>query len=635
MHRNALIASRYRLDEQIGVGGMGVVWRATDTELGRQVALKRSSTGDGGQIRREARMGAGLHHPHVVTVFDVVVDAGDRWLVMEYLHARSLSAVLQVDGPLVPEAAARLGAQIAAALAAMHERGMVHRDVTPGNILLAEDDTAKLTDLGIARWAEVTLTGDAQIAGTPAYLAPEVAAGGEARASSDVFSLGAALFTAVLGHPPLRSGDEVRGWGRVMTGEQDGTEDLGALAPVLARLLRHDPAERPSAVEAKELLEAVAGVTIPPAPLSDPTPLSDPVPPIVSGRRWPGRRALRLTVAAVVVVGLAVGSVVYFTADRSHPSDRGTVGDKRTADPCALLDPATMFRFGENPVQVDSEYGGFNQCGLVLRLDSREDNIAEVRLEILDPPEYEVQPHTPGELGPIRLEPERDGVCRRPIPLADGNEVLITARNQGGHPSEVCAMADAVASAALARLGRGPIPRRTEPFPSWSLAHVDACGTLAADDLATAFAGIAVTAEPAFGNWTCYWEDGPLQVTVGFAREWRESPEEGETVLRIGASTATVDLITSGDGDEGCEVDLPRRGYDKDTAIHDEWVETATVTLETSDESTAPRACAPARSRSRGRWRTDSRRSDPVRDGEGTRKGLLRSGGDESNDPGP
>ncbi len=178
---------------------MGVVWRATDLELRREVAVKRTSTGDGDQIRREARIGAGLQHPNVISVFDVVVEDDERWLVMEYLPARSLGEILRADGPLTPAGAAHVGAQVASALSAMHAKGMVHRDITPGNVLVAEDGTAKLADLGIATWSQVTVTGTATSPGTPGFVAPEVAQGSAATPSADVYALGVTLSAAIEG----------------------------------------------------------------------------------------------------------------------------------------------------------------------------------------------------------------------------------------------------------------------------------------------------------------------------------------------------------------------------------------------------------------------------------------------------
>ncbi|SMC67319.1 Protein kinase domain-containing protein [Kibdelosporangium aridum] len=125
-----VIAGRYRLVHRLGAGGMGEVWLANDDELGRQVAVKRSHNGDNGQIRREARIGAGLQHPNVIAVFDVVMDGDDRWLVMEHMPSRSLAEILATQGVLPPARVARIGAQLADALAAMHARDMISSQAT-------------------------------------------------------------------------------------------------------------------------------------------------------------------------------------------------------------------------------------------------------------------------------------------------------------------------------------------------------------------------------------------------------------------------------------------------------------------------------------------------------------------------
>ncbi|GAA2836124.1 protein kinase domain-containing protein [Crossiella cryophila] len=300
MHRGQVIAQRYQLTDQIGSGGMGIVWRATDLELGRVVALKRSQTGDHGQIRREARIGAGLHHPHVVTVFDVALDGEDRWLVMEYLPSRSLAAVVAEDGPLDPVTAARIGAQLAGALAVMHRHGMVHRDVKPANVLLTEDGTAKLTDLGISRWSEVTRTNSEQVGGTVGYLAPEVANGAEALAPSDVFSLGATLFAVVEGIGPW-GGDELGPYAqlrRAAAGDLQPARRSGPLAPVLAELLQTAPGERPSAARSQELCAAV----VTSADTGEHVVAAAPP----TGRKRARRRPLLLAALALVLVAAVV-----------------------------------------------------------------------------------------------------------------------------------------------------------------------------------------------------------------------------------------------------------------------------------------------------------------------------------------
>ncbi|MFE2757111.1 serine/threonine-protein kinase [Actinosynnema sp. NPDC059335] len=237
MRNNDVIAGRYRLDAVVGAGGMGEVWRATDLELRRVVALKLATTGDGEATRREARIGAGLHHANVISVFDTVVDGGTRWLVMEYLPARSLAEICRTDGPVAPDLAARIGAQVATALAAMHAKGMVHRDITLANVLVTADGTAKLADLGVAMWDEVTLTGSAKTAGTAGYLAPEVLRGQRATPAADMYSLGVTLSAAAEGRIDKR------------------------MARVVAALTDPDPARRPGAERVARLLGASRGLS--------------------------------------------------------------------------------------------------------------------------------------------------------------------------------------------------------------------------------------------------------------------------------------------------------------------------------------------------------------------------------------
>ena len=160
----ALIAARYRLLHHVGSGGMGVVWEALDERLERRVAVKQlhrqpgASTAEAElankRAMREARLTARLQHPHAVPVFDVVEEQGQLWLIMQFIPSITLAAVLQEVGPLQPDEAAKVGAQVASALAAAHAVGIVHRDVKPGNVLIADDGTALISDLGLrTRWA--------------------------------------------------------------------------------------------------------------------------------------------------------------------------------------------------------------------------------------------------------------------------------------------------------------------------------------------------------------------------------------------------------------------------------------------------------------------------------------------------
>jgi serine/threonine protein kinase len=247
-----VIAGRYTLLDEIGRGGMGVVWRAEDEVLGRTVALKKvgmSPTGVTPDLRRaerEARLAARLNHPHVVAVFDLATDGDEQWLVMEYVESRNLADLLREHGPLPPDQAATLLAQAADALAAAHGAGIVHRDVKPSNILVTTSGQVKLTDFGIARaHADATLTSTGLVSGSPAYLAPEVAAGQPASPASDVWALGATLFHVLEGRPPYETGGNVMGTlYQIVHEEPPRSARAGWLAPLLASTMTKEPEQR-------------------------------------------------------------------------------------------------------------------------------------------------------------------------------------------------------------------------------------------------------------------------------------------------------------------------------------------------------------------------------------------------------
>jgi eukaryotic-like serine/threonine-protein kinase len=261
-----IVAGRYRLLEQIGSGGMGVIWRADDERLRRTVAVKQLrvpaelSEPQGEEMvrrtMREGRIAARLHHPQLITVYDVVTDGGQPYLIMEYFPSKSLAEC----GTLPYDEVARIGAEAAAALMAAHEAGVVHRDVKPANVLIGDEGTVKITDFGISRViSDLTLTATSTFAGTPAYLAPEVARGGSASFAADVYSLGATLYAAVEGTPPV--GDDVNAMKllyRVSSGEITPPTQAGPLTDVLLWLLTDDPEKRPSMTEARDALAAMA-----------------------------------------------------------------------------------------------------------------------------------------------------------------------------------------------------------------------------------------------------------------------------------------------------------------------------------------------------------------------------------------
>src|SRR3954453_16601328 len=204
-----VIAGRYRVQRAVGRGGMGTVWLCRDDLLGREVAVKQvgvlpgESVPDLARALREARSSAALNHPHVVSVYDAIEADDHIWLVMEYVPGHTLSQLIAQEGRLDPARAASIGAQVADGLAAAHARGTVHRDVKPGNILV-DGDVAKISDFGIARTeGDAQLTRSGLLTGTPLYFSPELARGADPSPAADVWALGATLYAAVEGAPPV------------------------------------------------------------------------------------------------------------------------------------------------------------------------------------------------------------------------------------------------------------------------------------------------------------------------------------------------------------------------------------------------------------------------------------------------
>jgi serine/threonine protein kinase len=263
-----LLAGRYRLAGKLGGGGMGAVWLATDTLLHRQVAVKqvtsttRLTPQQAEEVRnramREGRIAARLSSPHAIAMHDVALVDGEPWLVMEYLSSRSLAQALGTTDSLPPFEVAQIGAQIADALTEAHEAGIVHRDIKPGNILIADRGKdlgiVKISDFGISRAkGDVEEADDSVITGTPAYFAPEVARGQDPTASSDVFSLGATLYTAMEGKPPFDiDHDSIALLHRVAKGQIIAPTRSGDLTGPLLHMLEPDPARRPTMAQARD-----------------------------------------------------------------------------------------------------------------------------------------------------------------------------------------------------------------------------------------------------------------------------------------------------------------------------------------------------------------------------------------------
>src|SRR5215470_2434982 len=264
-----VIAGRYRLQAPIGRGAMGVVWRARDQLLDRDVAIKEVQIADTltdaeratafQRTLREAKTAARLNHPAVVTVYDVAEDGGRPWIVMQLVHAQSLDQVLAESGPLSPRRAAGIARQLLSALSVAHAAGVMHRDVKPSNVLLGRDDRAVLTDFGIATFADdPKLTQTGMVMGSPGFTAPERIRGEDASPASDLWSLGATIYAAVEGHGPFdKRGGAITTMSAIINEDAPEAPAAGALGPVIAALLRREPADRPDASAAARMITNV------------------------------------------------------------------------------------------------------------------------------------------------------------------------------------------------------------------------------------------------------------------------------------------------------------------------------------------------------------------------------------------
>ncbi|WP_412753661.1 serine/threonine-protein kinase [Krasilnikovia sp. M28-CT-15] len=261
-----VLGGRYRLLRRIGSGGMGVVWLARDEILHREVAVKelhyRGGISDPGQddgyrrSLREARAAAALNHPNIVAVYDILEHDDRPWIVMEFVSGRSLKDIVAQDGPLPVDRAADLGRQLLSALRSAHAAGIIHRDVKPANVLVDDGDVVRLTDFGLATMPDAeSITEPGAVLGTPGYLAPEQVNGGSPGPPADVFGAGATIYHAVEGVGPFHRDGLLPMLAAYARHDLRPAGNAGALQPALQRMLAADPADRPTAAQACELLQ--------------------------------------------------------------------------------------------------------------------------------------------------------------------------------------------------------------------------------------------------------------------------------------------------------------------------------------------------------------------------------------------
>ncbi|WP_438289906.1 protein kinase domain-containing protein [Streptomyces sp. HUAS TT7] len=383
-----VLGGRYRVTSMIGRGGMGVVARAVDEMLNREVAVKilRAYTDVSApeladlrtRMQREAQAAARIRHAGVVTVHDVTEEQGLPVIVMELVDGPSLDDVMAERGPLDPREAAAIGAKLMDALDAAHQVGVLHRDVKPGNILLERGGRVVLTDFGIATMdasgddAMAKLTRSGELVGSLDFLPPERAQGREPGPASDIWSLGMTLFAAVEGTSPFRRTSVYSTLSAIVTDPLPPAQRAGALTPVLQALMAKEPERRPTAEQARQMLEQVAASgtanPAPPAPVpTAPAAFGPPPPPVpvaeaqyqqppqagyqaptvpqhdtASGRRAPadrGRRRSRTVIAAAAAVVLAGGGITY--ALTGHQNDKGSDGGAQAAGPGVSTPPGS------------------------------------------------------------------------------------------------------------------------------------------------------------------------------------------------------------------------------------------------------------------------------------------------------
>ncbi|MDQ3660138.1 MAG: protein kinase [Actinomycetota bacterium] len=396
------LLDRYRLEQRLAAGGMGTVYEATDERLNRRVAvklLKEELVDDPRfveRFRREARAVAGLSHPNIASVFDFGADDGRDFIVMELIEGQDLAEMLR-SGPLEPSRAAAIAAQSCDALAHAHAAGIVHRDVKPGNIIVADSDRVKVTDFGIARAiGETTLTATGSVLGTAHYLAPEQASGDSVGPASDQYAMGVVLFEMLTGEVPFPGASPI---GIAMRHVSDAIpapssivrEVPETLDEVTKTATAKDPAERYPDISAMASALRAVSSTVPPAagagaaalnaaataPLADSSGTQVMPPPHGWSPRRAGRSVLTaLVILALLVLGLVAGRLLSAPDESAGQADRS--GERKQNQTVAKPSPTPSPSDTATPFPLPDVVGtDYESAALTLK----DEGLKPVRIE--------------------------------------------------------------------------------------------------------------------------------------------------------------------------------------------------------------------------------------------------------------
>jgi hypothetical protein len=604
----SLIVNRYRLDDTVPLGadGTGQVWRATDTLMNRVVALKQIRLGGmddhiAARVRQQTlydgQVATRLQHPNIVTIFDVIADRDRLWLVLEYVPSFSADTLLAAQGPFPLHLAARVGAHIAEALATAHAQGVLHRDVTPGNILIDASWNAKLTDFGIAH-APIDLQRTTATPSIPAptFMAPEIARGENGTTTTDVYGLGATIYTLIEGTPPFHQAgpaNPMRLIHQIATGQAPPPANAGPLTAVLTSMINADPSRRPDAATARNMFLAAANeiatqpanataagpATQPPtdgvppwAPMG-PAPSRTPRGPGPTPGATPGtaerkRSILALTVVAslVLLVIVAVVAAVLLIPRNRHTEASAQPADKYLTNP-VLADACTMAKdpnyalFGT----VDYTVGAwFSSCDATVVLTGG--GTADVNYRVVSPQTVPGPTAQHGDLTVISPASGDPTQCFRDVVLPSRNLIVVwtTVSNSTMSP---CVLSGLGTDAVIQRLrSTGSVPTVPNLDAANSLRGQNTCELLTKADVGEVSGVDTSKVYPKYGNWICYWgvdldtenSGGAPWVNVYFERENPMTTGPDGTPQTIAGRT--VFLKTENNGNDCVAQILHRRG---------------------------------------------------------------------------